>query len=221
MNFIICDSKGWYDLNSELKENNEILIITKKDDLNLKKIKIFKPDYIFFVHWNWIVDEKIFSNYECILFHTSPLPYGRGGSPIQNLIVRGFNESPVCALKMTKEIDSGPIYSKIEISLEGSLHEIFERLNLAINKLIKIITLKRIIPKEQIGDPYLFKRISEKDNEIPKNINLKKIYDYIRMLDHESYPNAFIKYGEMKFEFFNAKLQEDFLLVDCKIKECK
>ena len=221
MNLIICDSKGWFEVNPELKRNNKILIISQREELNLNKIDIFKPTYIFFIHWNWIVDEKIFSKYDCILFHTSPLPYGRGGSPIQNLIIREFKESPVCALKMNREIDSGPIYSKIEISLEGALHKIFDRLNIAINELIKLITLKKIIPKEQIGDTYLFKRLSEKDNEIPKNIKLKKVYDRIRMLDHNSYPNAFIKYGKMRFEFFNAKLENDLLMVNCKIKECE
>ncbi len=221
MKLIICDSKGWYEINSQLKKNNEILIISKKEELNYSLIKNFNPKYIFFVHWNWIVEEKIFSNYECILFHTSPLPYGRGGSPIQNLIIKGFNKSPVCALKMIKELDAGPIYSKIEISLEGTLNEIFKRLNVAINNLIKIITLNKIIPISQEGDTYLFKRISEEKNEIPKNSNLKKIYDRIRMIDHKSYPNAYIKYGEMKFEFFNVKLKKDFLHVDCKIQKCE
>ena len=127
MNLIICDSKGWFEVNPELKRNNKILIISQREELNLNKIDIFKPTYIFFIHWNWIVDEKIFSKYDCILFHTSPLPYGRGGSPIQNLIIRGFKESPVCALKMNREIDAGPIYLKTSLSLEGLAEEIYIR----------------------------------------------------------------------------------------------
>ena len=48
-----------------------------------------------------------------IVFHTAPLPYGRGGSPIQNLIVRGhISPAPVCALKMVSGLDEGPIYDK-------------------------------------------------------------------------------------------------------------
>jgi len=37
----------------------------------------------------WIILKEIFENYEIILFHMTDLPYGRGGSPLQNLIVRG------------------------------------------------------------------------------------------------------------------------------------
>ena len=44
---------------------------------------------------------------------------------------------------MVKELDSGPIYTKMKISLEGSLGQILSRINSAINKLIlKIINNK-------------------------------------------------------------------------------
>ncbi len=31
---------------------------------------------------------EIFENWACVVFHMTDLPYGRGGSPLQNLIVR-------------------------------------------------------------------------------------------------------------------------------------
>ena len=160
MRLIVCDSKGWFNLNSDIKKENQIKFITKKD-LNLKLLKNYNPNYIFFIHWSWIVDPKIYSYCESILFHTAPLPYGRGGSPIQNLILKVLNHL-LCALKMTKELDSGPIYSKIEISLEGSLNTIFKRLNNAINELITKIITKKIIPKEQVGSSFLFKRLGKR-----------------------------------------------------------
>ena len=221
MRFIICDSKGWFNLNSDIQEKNQIKLITKKSDLNIELLKNFNPRYIFFIHWSWIVDAKIYSSYESIVFHTAPLPYGRGGSPIQNLIMRGFKSSPVCALKMIKELDSGPIYSKIVISLEGSLNEIFKRLNNAINDLIRKIITKNIIPTEQVGNEFLFKRLTEEDNEIPSNLNLEEIYDRIRMLDDDKYPNAYIKYGDNKIEFYDAKYKNNSLSVSCKITKWK
>ena len=221
MRLIVCDSKGWFNLNSDIKKEHQIKFISKKRDLNLELIKNFNPSYIFFIHWSWIVDPKIYSTFESILFHTAPLPYGRGGSPIQNLILKGFKSSPVCALKMTKELDSGPIYSKIEISLEGSLNTIFKRLNNAINDLIRKIITKKIIPTEQVGSAFLFKRLSEKDNEIPSNLNLEEIYDRIRMLDDDKYPNAYIKYGDKKIEFYDAKYKSNSLSVKCKITKWK
>ena len=43
---------------------------------------------------------EIIRNYECICFHETDLPFGRGGSPIQNLIVRGFKTTKISAIKM-------------------------------------------------------------------------------------------------------------------------
>ncbi len=58
---------------------------------------------------------NIIKNYNCICFHTAPLPYGRGGSPIQNLIKRNYKKTPICALKMSNKIDAGPIFLKKNI----------------------------------------------------------------------------------------------------------
>merc|ERR1711991_645321 len=141
------------------------------------------------------------------------------GSPIQNLIINGFKNAPVCAIRMIEELDAGPIYSKIKISLKGSLRQIFQRINSAINKLILEIVFKNIEPKEQNGDPYVFKRLSEEDNEITSNLKLEEIYDKIRMLDHPSYPKAYIKLGNFKIELSNAKLKSSLLTVKCCIKK--
>lgn len=221
MRLLICNSKNWFSLNKEINDSCSIKEISRKGDLNEKLIQDFRPDYIFFPHWNWIVDKKIHQNHNCIVFHTSPLPYGRGGSPIQNLILNGYEYSPVCALKMTSELDSGPIYGQINISLEGKLETIFLRINNAINKLIIKIVNNQVIPLPQEGEPHFFKRLTEKNNEIPMEISLKEIYDRVRMLDHKDYPNPYIIYGNNKIEFYNASLGKDYLELKCKIKKLK
>ena len=48
---------------------------------------------------------------------------------------------------MIEELDAGPIYSKINISLKGSLKQIFQRINEAINKLILEIVFKNLEPR--------------------------------------------------------------------------
>lgn len=221
MRLLICNSKKWFSLNSEIKKLCFIREISRKEDLNFELVEEFKPDYIFFPHWNWIVDKKIHQNQNCIVFHTAPLPYGRGGSPIQNLILNGYEYAPVCALKMTSELDAGPIYGEINISLEGKLESIFVRINNAINKLIVKIINNKIIPSPQEGEPHIFKRLNEKNNEIPKEISLKEIFDRVRMLDYKDYPNAYIIYGNNRLEFYNASLNDDYLELKCKIKKLK
>ena len=108
MRIVICSSKSWFKLNPSIAEKHVVKYFKNKDELLNKSLAKFKPDYVFFTHWNWIVKDDIHQSFNCVVFHTAPLPYGRGGSPIQNLILEGFNKAPVCAIKMTSELDSIP-----------------------------------------------------------------------------------------------------------------
>ena len=88
-NYIVASSKDWFNTFPKSKEYSELSLytISSNDQLNLKYIDRINPRYIFFPHWSWKVKEEIYLNYECVAFHTAPLPYGRGGSPILNLIL--------------------------------------------------------------------------------------------------------------------------------------
>ena len=128
MKIIIADSKNWFNLNDEIKNSHEVYFFKCRSKFTFEKIESISPDIIFFPHWNHKVQKNIFKKFNCIVFHTAPLPYGRGGSPIQNLILKGYTKSPVCSLKMVEEMDGGPIYMKKNISLQGSLETIFKRI---------------------------------------------------------------------------------------------
>ena len=164
------------------------------------------PSHIFFAHWSWIVPEEIYKNFNCIVFHTAPLPYGRGGSPIQNLILKGFESSPVCAIQMTNELDAGPIYCSETVSLEGNIAEIFERVAIAVKLMIKKIvkTTPSIIPKEQTGKPVIFKRLSKNVNDLKNTSNTNQVYDLIRMTDGLGYPRAYLNLQGTLAEFSKA-----------------
>lgn len=85
-------------------------LISGPQDLTVARLAEIAPRYIFFPHWSYRIPAEIFDAYECVVFHMSDLPYGRGGTPLQNLIVRGFRETQLCALRCEAEIDAGPIY---------------------------------------------------------------------------------------------------------------
>ena len=219
MKILICNSKNWFELDKKILNKCEVVNITDKDDLNQKILNKFKPDFIFFPHWNWVVSEKIFLNYKCIVFHTSPLPYGRGGSPIQNLIVQGYKEAPVCAIKMEKNLDSGPIYYKEIVSLSGSLFEILDRINVVVNNLIIRLINNLPVPQPQIGEVVAFKRLGIKDNQININSKIEKFYDHIRMLDDNSYPSAYLILKNVVLHFDKIrKMKEEF---ECRVRISK
>jgi len=102
-------------------------LITEKEDLNLNRLKETNPRYIFFPHWSWMIPREIYERFECIVFHETDLPFGRGGSPIQNLISMGIEETRISALRVIGELDAGPVYLKRDLKLNGSATEIFNR----------------------------------------------------------------------------------------------
>ena len=208
---IIFISKKWFyeNLSKDFPKKN-FIFITKKSQLNLNLIKKIKPNFLFFVHWSSFVKKNRTDNYNCVCRHLAPLPKGRGGSPIQNLILKNKKESPICALKMSSKIDSGPIYLKKKIKLDGSLNKIFKRMTKEIELMIIKIQNNKIKPKKQVGKATYFSRISKSESQINTKESVTKIYNRIRMLDNDEYPRAFILKDGYKIIFTNPiKVNDD------------
>ena len=194
-------------------------LFTKKEQLSEKNLKKINPKYIFFLHWSWKVPEKIFNNYECVCFHMTDVPYGRGGTPLQNLIIRGHKKTKLTALKMVEDFDAGPIYLKRSLSLNGRAEEIYIRVSKLSAEMILYIIKNNPKPKKQKGKIVIFKRRGPEQSEIPKCKNIQEVYNFIRMLDAQNYPKAFIKYKGFIFEFSEPNLHKNEIMSKVKIKK--
>jgi methionyl-tRNA formyltransferase len=179
-------------------------LIETPDCLTPAAIALLEPRYIFFPHWSWKVPEEITRDFECVCFHMTDVPYGRGGSPLQNLIVRGHKETVISALRMTSSMDAGPVYMKTGLSLDGSAQEIFERASTIVFDMIAEIALKDISPVPQVGEPVVFKRRRPEESVLPDRGTLESLYDHIRMLDADTYPRAFLIHNRFRLEFSGA-----------------
>ena len=172
----------------------EVIIIDKKEALTYEKLRRIGSRYVFIPHWSWIIPKNVCEGFECVIFHMTELPYGRGGSPLQNLISRGFRRTTISAIRAVKALDAGPIYIKRPLNLEGKASDIFQRASdIIFNDMIPRIIEDDIRPLPQKGRPVIFLRRKPSDGDISRLKNTKKIYDRIRMLDAESYPPAYLK----------------------------
>ena len=137
------------------------------------------------------------------------------------MIVRGFTSTSVCAIKIVKNLDAGPIYLKRKVLLKGRAENIFKKINFIIAGLIVQLSKKIPQPKKQKGKPYYFKRRSPEMSKIPEVNNLKKIYNHIRMLDMEikNFPKAFIKINKFIFEFTEPKIKKNIITARVLIKK--
>ena len=207
-NIIIASCRDWHResfYSISPAENERWYYVASMDEL-FSRAEEIRPNYIFFLHWSWMVPKEIWENYECIVFHMTDVPFGRGGSPLQNLIVRGISETKVTALQMLGGIDSGPVYEKRSMSLDGSAKEIYLRAGKLCWKMIRSILDRKLTPTEQVGDAVFFNRRKPEESLLPKNSTSQEIYDFIRMLDAPEYPLAFLEYGEYRLEFSDAEL---------------
>jgi len=107
--------------------------ISHREAFTVERLKVYgKLKYVFVPFWSWYIPPTIYKHWNVVIFHMTDLPYGRGGSPLQNLIVRGHTKTVISALKCTKGIDAGPIYCKSPLSLEGSAENIYDRADMII-----------------------------------------------------------------------------------------
>lgn len=204
---VIASSKEWFFKNHTRNkfDDYDVIYIDNTDNLNIRKLRKISPEYIFFPHWSHILSKDIIEAFDCIIFHSAPLPEGRGGSPIQNLLIRNYEESPIYAIRADEFIDSGPIYTSRLLKLHGKLDDIFKRMTPLIEDMIIEIVDKNIRPTPQVGEPTYFKRLKNTDNEIDFQSEVKKIYDQIRMVDSDEYQKAYKILDGCRLEFFNPR----------------
>ncbi len=221
-NILIVSEKSWNkELVSYLQSTMPqyaFYLISQKEDFTVERIGSISPVKIFIPHWSYIIPSAIFERYECIVFHMTDLPYGRGGSPLQNLIVRGLTATKLSALRVEVGLDTGPVYLKMDLSLSGTAEEIFVRVNELVGKMIVEIIQNNLQPVPQEGDPVVFKRRKPEQSDMSGLEKLEEIFDYIRMLDADGYPHAYIEKGEFRYEFTRASIKADGSIVaDVKI----
>jgi len=191
--------------------------ITDPAELTVERLTTINPQYLFFPHWSHRIDPAIFTRFECVIFHMTDLPFGRGGSPLQNLIARGIDETKISALKCVEAMDAGPVYLKRSLSLHGTAEEIFLRASATIEEMIVEILETRPMPCPQLGEPTVFKRRITEQSNLTKVHSLEEAFDLIRMLDAEGYPHAYLEVGSLRLEFTRAARKTDHLLADVRI----
>lgn len=219
--YVLVSAKPWHSsLYKQLSRryNEHWDLINSIEDFTFDRLKKLQPSKVFIPHWSNIIPATIYQNFECIVFHMTDLPFGRGGSPLQNLIVRGIEETKISALRVSEGIDTGDIYLKSELSLNGTAEEIFMRGAIKIGEMIEIIISKNLVPKKQEGVPIMFKRRKPEDGNISNLESIDEVYDFIRMLDCPGYPPAFIETKNLKIDFSRAiKKSDGTILADVRI----
>ena len=220
MRIVIVSNKDWhrkYVDEIEVRTNSNVMYLSDREEVTRENLTEFKPDWVFFPHWSYIIPAEVYENFRCVIFHMTDLPFGRGGSPLQNLIARGIYETKLSAIRCVQELDAGEIYKKVPLSLWGTAEEIYLRAAELTKEIIIDLVLNPVESVPQSGDIVTFQRRKPADGNVELCSSLNQVFDYVRMLDADTYPKAFLETEKFRLEFSRASLRENEILADVKI----
>jgi methionyl-tRNA formyltransferase len=191
--------------------------IREPGQLTRARLDALRPDYVFFPHWSWIIPQEIHESFDCVVFHMTDLPFGRGGTPLQNLIARGIYDTKVSAIFADAGLDTGDVLLKRPLSLHGAAEEIYLRASYVIRDMIKDIIRDDPDGEPQSGEPTHFKRRTPEQSTIVGIDSLDGLFDHIRMLDAPGYPHACLEVGGFVMRFTRAARRDGAIVTDCTI----
>jgi methionyl-tRNA formyltransferase len=158
-------------------------------------------DAAFFLGCSRIVPPEILGrNRLNLVVHGSDLPRGRGFSPVPWQVLEGKNRIPIVLFEAQETLDSGPIYFRDEIELDGTelLDEIqrktWGRIEVLIARFLEAHGTVSPVPQE--GPPSFFAKRSRKDDELDPEKSLAAQFDHLRIVDNERYPAWFTYRGQ-------------------------
>lgn len=189
-----------------LGKDFDVRAIADPADIDVSALRRCGQARMFVPHWSLMIPRSIYESIETICFHMTDLPTGRGGSPLQNLILAGCKVTKLTAFRCTADLDGGPIYLKCDLSLEGRAEDILGRAAQLMVKSIIEITQRAIEPQPQVGHVTIFERRHPHQSRLPNSLSVEEVYDFIRMLDADGYPPAFMEVNGLRLQFRDAAI---------------
>ena len=153
-------------------------------------------DIVFLLGFTRVLDSDFMDrNSLCLVVHESDLPQGRGFSPVQWQILEGKNEIPVRLIEAGVQVDTGDIYGRDRIKLNGS--ELFKDIRHAqgeatvriVRRFLEAYPEVSGIPQK--GEATTYSRRTDVDNEIDVDKTLRDQFNLLRIGNNEDWPSHF------------------------------
>jgi methionyl-tRNA formyltransferase len=158
-------------------------------------------DVIILIGWSWKVSADIVNHELVVGMHPSDLPMYAGGSPIQNQILDGVEQTSATLFKLNEQFDQGEIVDKEPIDLRGHLNDVFRSITDATVQLIKrfVENFPNNTYIAQTGEKHVVRRLKPEHSRLNnplgylgKPLTCKEMWDHIRCRE-DPYPNAYFE----------------------------
>jgi len=148
-----------------------------------------------------IVGSDVLSkNSHNLVVHESALPDGRGFAPMTWQIIEGKVTIPVCLIEADDEVDSGVVWIRDEIKLDGSeLCPEWRAMqgDKTIDLCLRFIRdYERLSPQPQDGVPTWYERRRPENSELDIEKSIAEQFNLLRTVDNEKYPAYFNAAGK-------------------------
>lgn len=177
------------------KQRYDIELLTSVEQINRK------GTLLFLVSCSEIV-KKSHRDYfvHTLVLHASDLPKDRGWSPHVWAVVNGKSKLTLSLLEAEDKVDTGAIWKKVDITLDGS--ELYDEINKKLfDAELQLITwacenVDSVVPvlQDESATNYLRKRTPE-DSEVDISQSLESQFNLLRVCDPERFPAYFYKNG--------------------------
>ncbi|MED5579693.1 MAG: methionyl-tRNA formyltransferase [Nitrospinota bacterium] len=151
------------------KANSLGLTVEQPERINSRDIQNLEPDLCVVVAYGQILSKKFLDvpKNGVINLHGSLLPRWRGAAPIQRSILHGDEETGVCIIRLTPEMDAGPILAekKIVMDIRETADTLYEKMS-GIGAILLEDTVKKLTSNS----------LTEKMQDVSKVTFAKKIH---------------------------------------------
>ena len=136
-----------------------------------------------------------------LVVHESNLPQGRGWAPMFWQVLEGKHEIVFSLFEAINGIDSGPVYIKEKLVLNGTelyseLRKKQAMLTFALcEKFLQLYPTKPI-PTPQVGNPTYYRRRTQEDNLLNIDQPLRTQINLLRVSSNDEFPAFFFYRGK-------------------------
>lgn len=146
--------------------------------------------------YNIIIPDEILRLFEPIgilNLHPSLLPKYRGSTPIETAILNDDKETGISIMKLTKEMDAGPLYAQVKSPVPSNLEKqaLYEQLvNLGASTLINLLPkIQNQTPTPQSGTPTYTQKLDKSLSRLdPQNKSAKSLEKEI--IAYKNFPKS-------------------------------
>jgi len=200
---LLCTNKN-HPVMPYLEEWQSRMNVEHDVDIVDSKEKLSCGDILYLVSCSQIIGINERKKYGVsLVLHASDLPKGRGWSPYIWSIIKGMTEIIVCVIEANDSVDTGDIWLRKKITLQG--HELLPEINeilfrVELDLMTEVVEqFDKIKPKTQLGDPgsYMPRRTPE-DSRLDPSKSIAEQFDLLRVVDSDRFP-AFLDFRGVRY----------------------